>query len=264
MEIFDPATNSWTAGASMPTARHSMAAAAIDGRLYVVGGNDGTGNVDTVEVYDPVTDTWSTDTSLPTPRQQLVAEVINGELYAVTGVAAGALTPVLEVLTATDPVEDFIAQLEADLAAALAEIISLQGEIDSLNATITGLNNRISKLQSDLDAANLTVAKLNAQIDQLQAKLTAANATIAERDATIAALQAQVNSVNGSTASLDVAFQRIFSDPSFKIPGATTEEKIANLISAIQRLNRGRQQGLYVNLGGTNGSTTASASGKKK
>ena len=70
--------------------------------------------------------------------------------------------------------------------------------------------------------------------------------------------------MNGSTASLDGAFQQIFSDPSFQILGATTEEKIANLISAIQRLNRGRQQGLYVNLGGTNGSVTAGASGKKK
>ncbi len=150
---------------------------------------------------------------------------------------------VLAGATATDPVDDFIAQLEADLAAALAEIENLQNGIDSLNATIAGLNTQIGQLQGDLAAANTTIA---------------------DRDATIADLQTQVNSVNGSTASLDGAFQQIFSDPSFQIPGATTEEKIANLISAIQRLNRGRQQGLYVNLGGTNGSVTAGASGKKK
>src|SRR5512133_2670811 len=37
-EVYDPATNRWTALAYVPTARDHLAVAAMDGRLYAVGG----------------------------------------------------------------------------------------------------------------------------------------------------------------------------------------------------------------------------------
>ena len=38
LEVFAPATNTWTTGPDMPTARDGLAAATIGGNLYVVGG----------------------------------------------------------------------------------------------------------------------------------------------------------------------------------------------------------------------------------
>ncbi|MCI0394741.1 MAG: galactose oxidase [Chloroflexi bacterium] len=37
-EVFDPTTNTWQATAPLPTSRHGLASAVVDGRLYVVGG----------------------------------------------------------------------------------------------------------------------------------------------------------------------------------------------------------------------------------
>ena len=46
----------------MPTPRYGPAAAVVDGKIYVFGGND-VGSLDTVEEYDPDTDTWTTKAS---------------------------------------------------------------------------------------------------------------------------------------------------------------------------------------------------------
>lgn len=50
---YDPANNTWTTKASMSTARVGPAAAAVNGKIYAIGGYDNTGNpVATVEEYD--------------------------------------------------------------------------------------------------------------------------------------------------------------------------------------------------------------------
>src|SRR5207253_2843974 len=57
LDIQSPGT--WTALAPMPTARQEVAAAALDGRIFVIGGlGAGAEPVATVEVYDPGTDRW--------------------------------------------------------------------------------------------------------------------------------------------------------------------------------------------------------------
>jgi N-acetylneuraminic acid mutarotase len=53
VEAYTPGTNSWATVASMPTARAGFAAATgPDGRIYAIGGNHGSGVVNTVEAYD--------------------------------------------------------------------------------------------------------------------------------------------------------------------------------------------------------------------
>ena len=44
----------------MPGARFGAGGRALNGKLYVVGGNGGQGSVATTFVYDPATDRWST------------------------------------------------------------------------------------------------------------------------------------------------------------------------------------------------------------
>src|SRR5207249_11635340 len=97
VEVYAP--NSWSAAASMPTARYGFAAAAVNGKIYAIGGIDGdTGSVvSTVEVYDPATNTWCTSTGpstvqcptppapMPTPLSFLAAATVSGKLYAISG-----------------------------------------------------------------------------------------------------------------------------------------------------------------------------------
>ncbi len=85
VEEFDPQTLSWRVRAPMPTARAHAAAAELDGRIIVAGGDLQDGYqylqpVATVESYDPATDTWSTLPPLPQPRTGAKAVVFGGRL----------------------------------------------------------------------------------------------------------------------------------------------------------------------------------------
>jgi N-acetylneuraminic acid mutarotase len=86
LQIYDPGTDSWTAGTGMPTARSQGSAVAASGLLYVIGGYLGDDSVTgVVEVYDPGADTWSTVTPMPTARGETVAAVIGGLVYVAGG-----------------------------------------------------------------------------------------------------------------------------------------------------------------------------------
>lgn len=79
-------SQTWTTGASMPTARTEVAGAVLDGKIYVIGGYDESGKTtDVVEVYDPLTDRWSRASSLPEPEDHAAAATNNGKLYVVGG-----------------------------------------------------------------------------------------------------------------------------------------------------------------------------------
>jgi N-acetylneuraminic acid mutarotase len=84
VEAYDPATNTWSTKAPMPTPRVWTSAGVVNGIIYVVGGANGPG-VATVEAYDPATNTWSTKTAMPSPRLGLAAGVLDGVLYAIGG-----------------------------------------------------------------------------------------------------------------------------------------------------------------------------------
>lgn len=81
------AGDAWTARAPMPTARGRLAAAAVNGVLYAVGGATDS-PLATVEAYTIGNNAWRTRAPLPEARSQLNAGVIDGVLYA-----AGGLDP---------------------------------------------------------------------------------------------------------------------------------------------------------------------------
>jgi N-acetylneuraminic acid mutarotase len=100
VEAYDPVTNSWTAKASMPTARGFLAVAVVNGILYAIGGASG----GIVEAYDPTTNTWTTKAPMPTTRSGLGLGVINGLVYAVGGVPnPGASLPIMDTLEIYNP-----------------------------------------------------------------------------------------------------------------------------------------------------------------
>src|SRR4051812_529257 len=67
---YEPATDAWTALADLPIAiRYGRGAYAPNvGKLYVFGGTNGVGVLDTTYVYDVASDTWTTAAPMPGPR----------------------------------------------------------------------------------------------------------------------------------------------------------------------------------------------------
>jgi N-acetylneuraminic acid mutarotase len=77
----------WTVKAPAPTARTEVAAAAVQGKIYVIGGfARGLSMISSVmEEYDPVTDSWRQRASLPSGLHHAGIGVVNDRLYVIGG-----------------------------------------------------------------------------------------------------------------------------------------------------------------------------------
>ena len=98
-----PETGAWEQLANaMPTPRCHAAAATVDGKIYVIGGENSTNPaavnpVATVEEFNPQTGTWASKAGMPTARYAAAAAAAGGKIYAVGGATSGsAVTAVNE------------------------------------------------------------------------------------------------------------------------------------------------------------------------
>ena len=69
----------------MSTARDGLAAAVVDGKLYVMGGSDGQNRLSSVERYDPETNAWEAVAPMSMARCPSAAAVVDGKLYVMGG-----------------------------------------------------------------------------------------------------------------------------------------------------------------------------------
>jgi N-acetylneuraminic acid mutarotase len=96
--VYNAASNSWSTKASMPIRSHGGAAAAIDGKLWVIATPAGEGGFYTNETrlfrYDPATDTWSEREPAPHHHHRAAVGVINGKLYVAGGMTKTLLNDV--------------------------------------------------------------------------------------------------------------------------------------------------------------------------
>jgi N-acetylneuraminic acid mutarotase len=82
VEAYDPASNTWTARAPMPTPRRFFAAAAVNGRIYAAGGDDGRSTFTLIEEYDPASNSWQQLTVwIPELLIRPAGAAIGGVLY---------------------------------------------------------------------------------------------------------------------------------------------------------------------------------------
>jgi len=104
--VLAPTTNedSWTTKTAMPTARSGLGVAAVNGKIYAIGGLNEGGYLATCEEYDPATNSWVTQEPMPTPRSHLAVAVVENKIYAIGGLT-GDDTPT-EVNEVYNPTTD--------------------------------------------------------------------------------------------------------------------------------------------------------------
>jgi N-acetylneuraminic acid mutarotase len=95
------AENSWVSKASMPTARSGLGVAAVNGKIYAIGGN---GGYIINEEYDPASNTWISKKPMPTGRSIFGIAVYENKIYVVGG-SSGAL-PITGINEVYDPETD--------------------------------------------------------------------------------------------------------------------------------------------------------------
>lgn len=101
LSIYDPATRQWTAGAPLPTPRSGLAAVALGGKIYALGGQDGGRSLAAVEVFDPQAGTWSAAPAMPEARRDLAATTLgDAAIYALGGADAGETSNRVQVYDA--------------------------------------------------------------------------------------------------------------------------------------------------------------------
>jgi hypothetical protein len=87
--VYDPASDSWTRLPDLPSQRNHLAAAAINGKIYVTGGRFDAGSrsplTNVMEIYDPVTNTWTQGQPMPTIRSGMNGVAANGCLHVFGG-----------------------------------------------------------------------------------------------------------------------------------------------------------------------------------
>ena len=87
-EVYDCLRDEWLVGPELNIARRNCAGASLDGRVYAVGGFDGTGLLSSVEAYDPRMKNWSEIPPMSTARSSASAAAFDGKLW-VTGGSCG-------------------------------------------------------------------------------------------------------------------------------------------------------------------------------
>ncbi len=94
VDLFDPLTGAagtWYTVSSLPTPVSFAGYAAYNGKLYIIGGFNSAGVVQTlVQIYDVAGNTWSTGIGLPLARANINAAVINDKIYVMGGTTGNA------------------------------------------------------------------------------------------------------------------------------------------------------------------------------
>jgi N-acetylneuraminic acid mutarotase len=93
VDIYNPATNSWSRGIDLPKIRgHTLASTlTYRNKIYLIGGitNGNQSCLADVTVFDPLTNLWTQLTPLPGQRQSPIAGFIGNQLWVTTGNAPG-------------------------------------------------------------------------------------------------------------------------------------------------------------------------------
>ena len=77
--------SSWTTLTPMPTARGGFGLAAVEGKIFAIGGINGNLPVSTTEEYNPQTNEWTSMMPMPTPRSGFATVAYQNKIYVIGG-----------------------------------------------------------------------------------------------------------------------------------------------------------------------------------
>ncbi len=103
VEVYDPATDSWTQKGNIPARRGAGFSSVVDGKIYAFSGY---GSYRRVDEYNPVTDTWTRKAYMPTQRVALSTSVLDGKIYAIGGHPGSSPYQALTTVEVYDPSTD--------------------------------------------------------------------------------------------------------------------------------------------------------------
>lgn len=88
LEVYDPTTDRWETRAPMPKGQGGLGAAALNGRLFVCGGEQWLPAQSVIPEcwsFDPADDSWTALPAMPTPRHGIGMAALNGRLHVFGG-----------------------------------------------------------------------------------------------------------------------------------------------------------------------------------
>ena len=109
----------WELVTQMPEAKKSMAYAAVDNRIYIIGGETPNGVSDRVDIYDTVTGQWSEGARKPTSVSEACGAYLDGKIIVAGGkMPDGTVTNVVEAYNVREDRWESLAELPLPLAGA--------------------------------------------------------------------------------------------------------------------------------------------------
>lgn len=85
IECYDWFRNCWFRGADVSTPRRHVAVASVAGKVYAIGGHDGSYHLNSVECYDPEINQWNTVSPMDISRRGMSAGILEGQIYVAGG-----------------------------------------------------------------------------------------------------------------------------------------------------------------------------------
>jgi len=98
--------DAWAIMADVPTGRLGPGVAVVNGKIYVIGGINVNGELDTNEEYNPATDTWTRKRSMPTRRGAFAIAVYDNKIYCIGGGGSFSGEEVTGLTEVYDPLTD--------------------------------------------------------------------------------------------------------------------------------------------------------------
>ena len=130
----------WFVTTPMPSARQEISTAVLNGRIFVIGGYNSSGNsTDTVEVFDPTNSQWSSAAPLPIVTNHNAAAVAAGKLYALGGTSNRVFVYDPQQNTWTDVAPMRFQHGNTPAVAVINDHLYVAGGTDAAGATINEL-----------------------------------------------------------------------------------------------------------------------------
>ena len=97
VEVYDPASDTWTKRSDMPTRRDGIGTAVVNDQIYAIGGsgwpqvgNHGGPFLGIIEVYEPRINRWTKKPDMPNLRTRFSTVAVGGKIYLIGGFAVQA------------------------------------------------------------------------------------------------------------------------------------------------------------------------------